>query len=202
MGLPCPKGQPRRVMPPLSTPIACRSPLPRTLFATSERHRTRHEGGWRILTPRHTPWPDLEGHLTFALKNEGLDLAILKRLFAVVTPEEMEAIVRAKPTGGYARRLWFLYEWLLDRRLDLPDASIGNYEPVVNPQQQWAIPGENSPRHRVRNNAPRHARLLPPGVSHQQRPKSSPPWIWSSARKKRLRRCRKASSCAPRPSCC
>ncbi len=100
------------------------------------------------------PSPDLEGHLTFALKNEGLDLAVLKRLFAAVTPAEIEAIVRAKPTGGYARRLWFLYEWLLDRRLDLPDARTGNYEPVVDPQQQWAIPGENSPRHRVRNNLP------------------------------------------------
>src|ERR1700733_10066061 len=79
-------------------------PLPRTLFATSERHRTREADGWRILTPRHTPSSDLEGHLTFALKNEGLDLAILKRLFSVVTPGEIEAIVRAKPTGGYARR--------------------------------------------------------------------------------------------------
>ena len=129
-------------------------PLPRMLCATSEHHRTRNEGGWRILTSRHTPSPDLEGHLTFALKNEGLDLAILKRLFSTVSPAEIEAIVRAKPTGGYARRLWFLYEWLLDRRLDLPDAGLGNYEPVVNPQQQWATKGENSPRHRVRNNLP------------------------------------------------
>ncbi len=130
------------------------APLPRTLFATSQHHRTRNEGGWRILTPRHTPSPDLEGHLTFALKNEGLDLAILKRLFATVTTSEIEAIVRAKPTGGYARRLWFLYEWLLDRTLDLPDARTGNYEPVVDPQLQWAIRGENSSRHRVRNNLP------------------------------------------------
>lgn len=129
-------------------------PLPRTLSATSERHRIRDEEGWRILTPRHTPSPDLEGHLTFALKNEGLDLAVLKRLFAAVAPDAIAAIVRAKPTGGYARRIWFLYEWLLDRRLDLPDAGKGNYEPVVNPQQQWAIAGENSPRHRVRNNLP------------------------------------------------
>ncbi len=131
-----------------------KAPLPRTLFATSEQHRTRNEVGWRILPLRYTPSPDLEGHLTFALKNEGLDLAILKRLFAVVAPAEIEAIVRAKPTGGYAKRLWFLYEWLLDRKLDLPDARIGNYESAVNPQQQWAIPGENSPRHRVRNNLP------------------------------------------------
>ena len=129
-------------------------PLPRTLLATSERHRTREAEGWRILTPRHTPPSSLEGHLTFALKNEGLDLVILKRLFIVVAAEEIEAIVRAKPTGGYARRVWFLYEWLLNRKLNLSDATRGNYEPAVDPQQQWAVPGENSPRHRVRNNLP------------------------------------------------
>jgi hypothetical protein len=130
-----------------------RVPLPRTLSATGEHHRTRNEAGWRILTPRHAPSPDLEGHLTFALKYEGLDLAVLKRLFAAVPPAEIEAIVRAKPTGSYSRRIWFLYEWLIGR-LDLPDAEKGNYEPVVDPEQQTTTPGENSPRHRVRNNLP------------------------------------------------
>src|SRR5271157_3742774 len=131
-----------------------RVPLPRTLSATGEHHRTRNEAGWRILTPRHAPSPDLEGNLTFALKYEGLDLAVLKRLFATVAPAEVEAIVRAKPTGSYARRIWFLYEWLIGRRLGLPDAEKGTYEPVVDLEQQWAAPGVNSPRHRVRNNLP------------------------------------------------
>jgi len=40
------------------------------------------------------------------------------------------------------------------KRLDLPDAGKGSYEPVVDPERQWAVPGENSPRHRVRNNLP------------------------------------------------
>jgi hypothetical protein len=65
----------------------------------------------------------LEGHLTFALKYEGLDLAVLKRLFLTVQPAEIESIVRAKLTGSYARRTWFLYEWL--KRLDLPDGEKG-----------------------------------------------------------------------------
>lgn len=131
-----------------------RAPLPRTLSAISERHRVREEGGWRILTPRHAPSADLEGHLIFALKYEGIDLAILKRLFAAVGPEPVEAIVRATPTGGYARRIWFLYEWLMASRLNLQDAEKAAYAPAVDPEQQWAIPGTNSPRHRVRNNLP------------------------------------------------
>jgi hypothetical protein len=130
-----------------------RVPLPRTLSATGVHHRVKNEVGWRILTPRHAPSPDLEGHLTFALKYEGLDLAVLKRLFAGLAPGDIESIVRSKPTGSYARRIWFLYEWLLGR-LDLPDGDKGNFEPVVDPEQQWSIPGENSARHRVRNNLP------------------------------------------------
>ena len=129
-------------------------PLPRTLSAIGEHHRVYEREGWRMLTPRHAPSADLEGHLTFALKYEGLDLAILKRLFNAVGAAAIEELVRATRTGSYARRLWFLYEWLTGARLDLPDLAIGSYVPVVDPDQQWAVHGENSPRHRVRNNLP------------------------------------------------
>lgn len=124
------------------------------MCAFGEHHRVRQGSGWRILTPRHAPSPDLEGHLTFALKYEGLDLAVLKRLFSALVPADIEALVRAKPTGSYARRIWFLYEWLMSAQLDIPDADRGTYEPVVDSDQQWAVPGENSSRHRVRNNLP------------------------------------------------
>jgi Fic family protein len=83
-----------------------------------------------------------------------LDLAVLKRLFSALVPADIEALVRAKPTGSYARRIWFLYEWLMSAQLDIPDADRGTYEPVVDSDQQWAVPGENSSRHRVRNNLP------------------------------------------------
>lgn len=132
-------------------------PLPRTLSAIGQHHRIKEEAGWRILTPRHAPSPDLQGHLTFALKYEGLDLAVLDRLFRATDANAIEALVRAKPTGSYARRIWFLYEWLMGRRLEL-DAATGSYVPVVDPEQQYATDGENSPR--------RHSRILPAGVSH------------------------------------
>jgi len=129
-------------------------PLPRRLAAISSRHRMLETTGWRLYTPRHQPKPSLEGHLTFALKYEGLDLAVLKRLFLAVDPADIEAIVRAAPTGSYARRIWFLYEWLIGTTLDLPPADKGSYVPALDPEQQWSIAGANSPRHRVRNNLP------------------------------------------------
>ena len=129
-------------------------PFPRSLSATGSKHRITEQGGWRILTPRHAPEQTLEGHLYFALKHEGLDLAVLKYLFMATGAGPIEAMVRATPTGSYARRVWFLYEWLTVDVLDLPDADRGTYFPVVDEKMQYAVPGQTSSRHRVKNNLP------------------------------------------------
>ena len=136
-------------------------PLPRTLAAIGARHRLIAQAGWRIMTPRHAPNPSLKGHLTFALKYEGLDLAVLKRLYLTTGPAAIESIVRDAPTGGYARCIWFLYEWLTGDRLDLPDARSGRIVPVVDPDLQYAAAGETAPRYRVRNNLPGTAAFCP-----------------------------------------
>lgn len=40
---------------------------------------------------------------------------VLKALVQATGPEPIEAMVRGTPTGTYARRSWFLYEWLLGK---------------------------------------------------------------------------------------
>ena len=129
-------------------------PLPLVLSAVGQRYGSGECDGWRLFTPRHAPRATLEGHLTFALKYEGIDLAVLKRLFVAIGPGAIEALVRERPTGGYARRVWFLYEWLTGSRLDLPDAAAGRYVPVVDPARQYAAAGTGGQRWRVRNNLP------------------------------------------------
>src|SRR5437879_7653456 len=52
-------------------------PLPTQLAAIGERHVKTSSGEWQILTPRHQPVDTLAGHLTFALKWEGVDLGVL-----------------------------------------------------------------------------------------------------------------------------
>jgi hypothetical protein len=129
-------------------------PVPRNLSAIGTRHRIIEGDGWRIYTPRHAPEATLEGHLTFALKYEGLDLAVLKRLFMAAKASEIVDLVRLKPTGVYTRRIWFLYEWLLGSKLNLPDADRVTSVDVVDTELQFAGTGESSARHRVRNNLP------------------------------------------------
>jgi hypothetical protein len=121
----------------------------------------------RILTPHHRPPDTLEGHITFALKYEGLDLAVLKRLFAAVGPREIESVVRNKPTGTYARRTWYLYEWLLGWRLELPDAEKGSYAEVVDTEQQWAVKGVTSAQAPALEQSARDTCILPPRVSYK-----------------------------------
>ncbi len=134
--------------------FALHVPLPLTLCAIGSRHKVYEADGWRIYTPRHEPAATLEGHLTFALKYEGLDLAILKRLFQAIPSGGLEAIIKSKPNSAYMRRVWFLYEWLLGQELDLPDAKTGTYAEIIDPKLQWAVKGVTSTRHRVRNNLP------------------------------------------------
>lgn len=130
-------------------------PLPPQLVAVAGGHRPREAEGWLILPERYRPAESLGAQLTFALKREGVDLAVLDSLFATVPSEQVAEAVRAAPTSGYMRRTWFLHEWLTGRQLDLSDAGKVKAVEVVDPERQVALPrGEISRRHRVRNNLP------------------------------------------------
>jgi len=137
-------------------------PLPPRLSAIAGRHRPRSTPAWQLLTPRHRPDPSLAGELVFALKWEGVDLAVLAALFKSVPEGEIAAIVRATPTGRFARRIWYIYEWLTGRELDVDAAGKVRTVDVVDPELQVAaeraIP---SPRHRVADNLPGTPRFCP-----------------------------------------
>lgn len=133
---------------------ALRVPLPDSLCAIGANPHLDPNARWRFFSARHRPEDTLIGHLTFALKHEGVDLGLLKALFQQLGPVPVEDMVRAAPTGAYSRRVWFLYEWLCEKPLDLPDANRGNYVPLLQEKLQYPGPSRDSRRHRVRNNLP------------------------------------------------
>ncbi len=129
-------------------------PLPIKLSAIGHRHKKYETERWSIFTPRHKPNDTLAGHLTFALKYEGVDLAVLRALFKKAGSEQLEFWIKSEPVGQYSRRIWFLYEWLTGTILELPDAIKGNFVDIIDEDQQFAGPIQISRRHRVRNNLP------------------------------------------------
>lgn len=105
--------------------------------------------------PAWRPPATVAGHLTFALKHETLHLEFLARLFAVLPPGELERWIAEEPTGQYARRACFFYEWLSGRQLQHPGVSAGNYVDALD-ADVWvtAVRSRNNPRWRVRDNLP------------------------------------------------
>ena len=112
-------------------------PPPDYLCAIGIKHKREFFNKWQIFTPRHNPEDTLYGQLIFALKYEGINLIVLKSLFRSHKTEEIVQIVISRPTSSYSRRIWFLYEWLLETKLDIPNAKIGSYVSLVNPNLQF-----------------------------------------------------------------
>ncbi|PWC26651.1 Fic family protein [Teichococcus aestuarii] len=101
----------------------------------------------------YQPEDTLAGHLRFALRYEPIDLGILSEAFGYrAAAEQIEAWVRSEPTGAYARRAWFLFEWLTGKQLDLPDAGPVGYVDALDAKLHIIAKGSPSRRHKVTNN--------------------------------------------------
>jgi hypothetical protein len=108
-----------------------------------------------VLTTRHTPEDTLAGHLIFALKWEGVQLGVLAALFRATGPDPIRVLVEATTTGAYARRIWFLYEWLTGAPLDLAPLGKVKAVPIIATALQYGIEnGEPAGRQKIINNLP------------------------------------------------
>jgi hypothetical protein len=130
-------------------------PLPDNLVLISTKNRKYTTDQWQVLTPRHQPKDTLYDQLVFALKYEGVNLIFFKKLFEQLTEEAISNLVQIEPQGQYSRRIWFLYEWLMSKKLPILDLDKGNFVLLIDEDLQYAsIVTINSTRHRVKNNLP------------------------------------------------
>ncbi|MCK4858739.1 MAG: Fic family protein [candidate division Zixibacteria bacterium] len=112
----------------------------------------RSEDSWTVFDKRYWPGESITDHLSFALRHEPIDLLILKRLFAGVSPDEFVAFVREAPTGTITRRAWFFYEWLTGTTLNIEDAPKVTAVDALDPNKYFTGKSRLSKRHRVRDN--------------------------------------------------
>lgn len=127
----------------------------RSLVTTSGIHRIDSSGGIveEIYPPRYWPGDRPGDHLEFALKYDGTNLATLSILCQKIAEEDLLVHIQAKPTGKYARRLWFLYEFLTGRTLPLDDLKRGNYVDLLERDEYYTIsPPRQVRRQRVTDN--------------------------------------------------
>jgi len=112
----------------------------------------RTEERWTVFDKRYWPGDDLAGHLEFVLKHERADLLVAKRIFDALPKAAIEEMVRAAPTAAHTRRVWFLYETLADRILDVEDAPRVPAIDLLDPKSYFTGKPRLSKRHRVRDN--------------------------------------------------
>ena len=132
--------------------------------ATGSVHRVDSRDGIVEETFPLRYWPgDGPGdHLEFALKHDGTNLAILAALFGVMPEDDLLAYVRSRPTGKYARRLWFFHEFLTDRKLPLDDLKQGNYVDLLEPDAYYTVESSRrARRQRINDNLLGDRRFCP-----------------------------------------
>lgn len=92
------------------------------------------------------------GHLRFSLKHEAFDLGLIIAALEQIGAQTLEEWVRSEPTSAYARRAWFLYEFFLEKQLNLEPVRAGNYAPLLDSNHFYVGKRQNSSRHRIINN--------------------------------------------------
>lgn len=106
-----------------------------------------------IYPARYWPGDKVGHHLEFALKYDGINLGLLKRIFEHVSQKELTEYIKSKPTGKYARRIWFFYEFLIGKNLPIDHITSGNYVDALDSKKYYSITnGNKSQRHRIVNN--------------------------------------------------
>jgi len=136
----------------------------KSFVATGRIHMIDQDGYsiTEIYPSRYWPGDSAGDHLEFALKYDGTNLAILADLFRVVDESEILKYFRSKPTGKYARRLWYLWEFLTGRTLPLQDLKRGNYVDLLDPDEYYtADPARRLRRQRINDNMPGNRQFCP-----------------------------------------
>ncbi|MDZ4835537.1 MAG: Fic family protein [Candidatus Melainabacteria bacterium] len=130
------------------------APVRKPACVSSQRikQNKKDTGDWKIFDSKYAVESTIEAHLVFALRHEDLDLLVLKRIFMAIPDKALVAYVRSAPTGPLVRRIWFLYEYLTEKILGVPDSGKVSNVDLLDGDQYFVVSGTVSARHRVRNN--------------------------------------------------
>ncbi len=136
----------------------------RSFVAAGKIRRIENTAGVTEEIYPYNYWPgdSLGDHLEFAIKYDGINLAILSEVFRAAPREELSAYIKSKPNGKFARRLWFLYEFLTGSALALDDLEKGNYVDLLDADQYYTVAAvRRARRQRINDNLPGDNRFCP-----------------------------------------
>ena len=131
-------------------------PYPKKWSLISIQNKKSNTPELQVFSSKYLPKDILYQQLVFALKYEGVNLLFFKRLFQKIDVQEILTFISIESASIYSRKIWFLYEFLMEQLLPIGDAdSKIKYIDLLDKKQQFAIQvGIKSVRHRIINNLP------------------------------------------------
>ncbi|SFP73730.1 Fic family protein [Hydrogenimonas thermophila] len=125
------------------------------IWKESQTHHKQKSNDYikEIFPAKYKPGKSIGEQLEFAFKYDGINLSILSQIFSVIDTNDLIEYIKSKRTGKYARRIWFLYEFLTGKKLPIDDLKQGNYIDLLEVDQYYTLSkGTSVKRQRVRNN--------------------------------------------------
>ena len=110
-------------------------------------------GKWNVFDAKIKIENTIAGHLEFSLKYENIDLLILKSILSKWPIEEAVAHININPKAILKKKIWFLYEFLLEKTMPIDDLPVGKYDDLLDAEKYFV---KNNPikskRHKINNN--------------------------------------------------
>ncbi|MFT6100036.1 MAG: hypothetical protein ACJAYF_002587 [Arenicella sp.] len=94
----------------------------------------------------------LPEHIETAIQHQGVRLQYLVPIFQVLDASELTDFIKEKPMSSVRRCIWYLYEWLTETELSIPDSN-AHYTPLLDDKYYYTLEnGHRNSRTRVINN--------------------------------------------------
>jgi Fic family protein len=107
----------------------------------------------QVYGPKYAPGSDRPvDHLEFLLKYDDISLEFLQAVFDKLEAADLIEYIKAIPSGKYARKLGFLYEFLTHQFLEIPIDVSGNYIDLLDEEKYITGSSIKDIRWRINNN--------------------------------------------------
>ncbi|MEA1891790.1 MAG: Fic family protein [Campylobacterota bacterium] len=117
---------------------------------------------WRIFDAQLSVEEGLYSNLEFALKHESIDMLVLKFIFKSIPKDDIVAYIQINPRRILSKKIWFLYEFLLEEQLPIEDLPVGKYDDLLD-SRKYIV--KNTPiksqRHKLNNNLIGTSKICP-----------------------------------------
>lgn len=129
-------------------------PLPTVRSKVSATARkTKIEDG--IIYEQYPKTYGVEGlyeNLKFAMRYEPIDLGVMRAAFEKIDSQTIEIWIKSERTGIFARKIWYLFELLTERKLDIPDVPPTGYVNLLNSKLHFTATPKQIQRQRINDN--------------------------------------------------